>query len=180
MRTRRDVAAAAQGAGRLGRSPGGPDQRGAEGGVADTRGHGLDADEGSALVEAIVVIAVLLLPLLWVATSLVRVEAASFAVRSAAREAARTYVTAPSSGAGSVRANVSARLAFEDQRSPVGTATITCTASPCLTPGAQVSATARTSVGLPFVPRWLSGPAGLEIHLSSRHVEKVEQYGGQR
>ena len=176
MRTRRDVAAAAQGAGRLGRSPGGPDQPGEEGGVGDTRGHGLDADEGS----AIVVIAVLLLPLLWVATSLVRVEAASFAVRSAAREAARTYVTAPSSGAGSVRANVAARLAFEDQRSPVGTATITCTASPCLTPGAQVSATARTSVGLPFVPRWLSGPAGLEIHLSSRHVEKVEQYGGQR
>ena len=97
MRARRDVAAAAQGAGRLGRSPGGPDQPGGDGGVGDTRGHGLDADEGSALVEAIVVIAVLLLPLLWVATSLVRVEAASFAVRSAAdllAEVAATRIAA--------------------------------------------------------------------------------------
>lgn len=144
------------------------------------RDHSGDADEGSALVEAVVVIAVLLLPLLWVATALIRVEAASFAVRSAAREAARTYVTASSSGLGGDRANVAARLAFEDQRAPVGTVSIGCSAAPCLTPGAQVTATARTSIGLPFVPRWLSGATGLDIHLSSRHDEKVEQYGGRR
>lgn len=137
-------------------------------------------DEGSALVEAVVVIAVLLLPLLWVATALIRVEAGSYAARMAARESARTYVTASSTAQGAARAEVAARIAFEDQATPRGAVAISCTRQPCLTPGGEVRARAATTVGLPFVPSWLSGPAGLQITLSSEHVEKVEQYGGRR
>lgn len=146
----------------------------------DATCQGRGVDDGSALVEAVVVIAVLLLPMLWLATALVRVEAASFAVRAAAREASRTYVTAASSSSGAARAATASRLAFDDQRAPVGTVDITCSAQPCLTPAGTVTARASTAVGLPFVPAWLSGGAGLQITLSSTHSEKVETYGGQR
>lgn len=51
--------------------------------------RGARADDGSSLVEAVFVIVVLLVPLIWVALALLRVEAAAYAVRTAAREAAR-------------------------------------------------------------------------------------------
>ena len=76
--------------------------------VERTVGHDVvdrHSEEGSALIETIVVIAVLLLPLVWVATALLRVEAASYAARQAAREAARTYVTSSSSAAGAVESS---------------------------------------------------------------------------
>lgn len=138
------------------------------------------SQEGSALVESIVVIAVLLLPLVWVATALLRVEAASYAARQAAREAARTYVTASSSSSGAARASVAARIAYTDQRVPVGVTAISCTASPCLMPGAQVRATSRATVSLPFVPQWLAGATHLQVTVTSTHAQKVEQYGGAR
>lgn len=136
--------------------------------------------EGSALVESIVVIAVLLLPLIWVATALLRVEAASYAARQAAREAARTYVTATSSTSGAARASVAARIAYTDQGVPVGATDITCTATPCLTPGAEVRATSRATVSLPFVPQWLAGATHMQVTVRSTHAQKVEQYGGAR
>ena len=140
------------------------------------------SDDGSALVETIVVIAVLLLPLVWVATALLRVEAASYAARQAAREAARTYVTSSSSAAGAARANAAARIAYADQGVPAGTTStsLSCTANPCLTPGASVSASSRATVALPFVPKWLAGAANLQVTVSSSHEQKVEQYGGRR
>lgn len=137
-------------------------------------------DEGSALVEAVFVIVVLLVPLVWVALALLRVEAAGYAVRTAAREAARVYVTAPTGVIGSSRAEMAARLAFEDQDTPQGQVGVACSAQPCLTPGATVTAHAATTVPLPFVPGWLAGPTHLRITVSSDHEEKVEQYGGQR
>ena len=151
--------------------------------VERTVGHDVvdrHSEEGSALIETIVVIAVLLLPLVWVATALLRVEAASYAARQAAREAARTYVTSSSRAAGAARANTAARIAYADQDVPVGSTAVTCTLSPCLTPGASVRASSRATVTLPFVPKWLAGAANLQVTVSSSHEQKVEQYGGQR
>lgn len=142
--------------------------------------RGARADEGSALVEAVFVIVVLLVPLIWVALALLRVEAAAYAVRTAAREAARVYVTAPTGAVGASRADSAARLAFEDQDTPEGKVGVVCSAQPCLTPGATVTAHAMTTVSLPFVPEWLAGPTHLRITVNSDHEEKVEQYGGQR
>lgn len=144
-----------------------------------TRSEGT-AEDGSALVESILVIAVFLLPLVWVATALLRVEAASYAARQAAREAARTYVTSSSSASGAARASAAARMAYADQDVPPGTTSITCTKSPCLTPGGQVSATSTATVSLPFVPQWLSGATHLQVTVRSTHAQKVEQYGGAR
>lgn len=138
------------------------------------------AEGGSALVETIFVIAAILIPMVWIALAVTRVEAASYAVRAAAREAARTYVTASSSASGAARAQVAARLAFEDQRAPVGTAQISCSATPCLSPGASVHARAVTRVDLPFVPHWLASGTGLQIRVDAQHTETVERYGGTR
>lgn len=142
--------------------------------------RGARADDGSSLVEAVFVIVVLLVPLIWVALALLRVEAAAYAVRTAAREAARVYVTAPTGAAGASRAETAARLAFEDEDAPPGQVSVACSTQPCLTPGATVKAHAVTTVPLPFVPEWLAGPTHLRITVNSDHEEKVEQYGGQR
>lgn len=139
-----------------------------------------DGEAGSALIETVFVICVLLVPLIWVALALLRVEAASYAVRTAAREAARTYVTAASSAQGQARAEAASRLAFEDQKAPIGSTRLSCSANPCLTPGATVSAQAQTSVGLPFLPGWLTAGTGLRITVNSHHSETVERYGGVR
>lgn len=61
------------------------------------RRDGVRDDDGSALVETIVVLCVFLAPLVWVALALLRVEAGAYAVRAAARESARAYVTSASS-----------------------------------------------------------------------------------
>lgn len=137
-------------------------------------------DAGSAIVETIFAVLVIVVPLIWIALALLRVEAASYAVRSAAREAARTYVTAETSAEGAARSQAAALIAFDDQRAPRGRVALTCSAQPCLTPGASVRAHAQTDVPLPFVPSWLAGPTGLRIHVQAQHSETVERYGGTR
>lgn len=145
---------------------------------SSTPANSTPSERGSALVETIFGVFVLIVPLMWIALALLRVEAASYAVRSAAREAARTYVTADSSGAGAARANLAASIAFDDQKAPHGSVGLHCSASPCLSPGANVRADVRTSVPLPFVPSWLA--SGLSVTVHASHSETVERYGGTR
>lgn len=137
-------------------------------------------DDGSALVETIVVLCVFLAPLVWVAIALLRVEAGAYAVRAAARESARAYVTSASSAQGEVRAQTAARLAYSDQGVSGGHTSIGCSTSPCLTPGGSVSANSSVTIPLPFVPSWLAGPTHLRVTLASEHSETVERYGGTR
>lgn len=137
-------------------------------------------DEGSALIETVVVIFVVLVPMVWIAVAVTRVEQGAFAARHAAREAARTFVTAPSSEQGRARADVAALVAHEDHGVPAGHTALTCSASPCLTPGGTVTATTATTIPLPFVPRWLADGAHLEITVRASQHETVERYGGQR
>ena len=137
-------------------------------------------ESGSALIEAVFGTLFLIVPLLWIALALLRVEAASYAVRSAAREASRTMVTADSSAAGRARAHAAALIAFDDQHAPRGRVTLTCSATPCLTPDATVTARAATDVPLPFVPGWLASATGARVQVYASHAETVERYGGER
>jgi Flp pilus assembly protein TadG len=74
-----------------------------------------EADDGSATIEFVGVTLLLLLPLLYLLLAGFSVQRAAFAVTQAAREAGRAYSTAPTSAAGTQRAQYAARLAMADQ-----------------------------------------------------------------
>lgn len=137
-------------------------------------------DEGSALLDAVFIIACLFVPLIWMAIALIHAEGVAYAARTAAREGARTFVTSASSGEAARRAEVAANLVFDDEHVPRGEIHTACSANPCLTPGASVSVTTEVREPLPFIPRFLAGTLHLEVAEHSVHTEKVEQYGGMR
>ena len=60
----------------------------------------LDREEGSAIVEFVFLAVLLLIPLIYLTMMIARVQAGSYAVAHAAREAGRAFVTAESAEAG--------------------------------------------------------------------------------
>lgn len=141
---------------------------------------GQDTEEGSAVIEFVVVGVLLTMPVFYLMIALARLQAGSYAVTAAAREAGRTFVTAPSTGSAASRAHVAARMAFEDQGfGEQGGVRITCGQSPCLQRGGQVEAVADLAVQLPLVPDFLADVVPTSVHLSSRHVATVDRYGSQ-
>ena len=136
-------------------------------------------DAGSAVIEFLGVTLVLLVPLVYLVLVLGRIEAATFAAESAAREASRVYVRADSEAQGSAAAEASARLALADQGfgdTAAGALDIVCSADPCLTPGADVEADVRVRVALPFVPHFLHRALPLEIPVEATRVAPVDDY----
>jgi hypothetical protein len=93
----------------------------------------------------------LLVPLLYAVMSVMAVQSASFAATSAAREAARAYVTSATVAQGVSRARAATRLVLTDAGvSSVGPV-IRCVGG-CLQPGSRVDVTVQVDVALPFMP----------------------------
>ena len=114
------------------------------------RRHRMRSDEGSVLLEVVVLGVGLLVPLLYGAISIMDVEAARFAATSAAREAARAYVNAPTVLQARSSARMAARLVLHDaHRAPVQPQII-CVGG-CLVPLSHVNVTVRLPVSLPLV-----------------------------
>jgi hypothetical protein len=112
-------------------------------------------DEGSAVVEFVTLGVLLLVPVVYLVLTLGRIQAAAFAADSAAREAARAFVTADDEPAGRVRALTAVRLGLLDQGfdvDPAQVATIECAARPCLSPQARVVVGVSVDVVLPGIP----------------------------
>ncbi len=141
--------------------------------------HRLGAgDGGSAVIEFVVVGILVTMPVFYLVMALARLQAGAYAVTQAARESTRAYVTASSDAAGYGRAHQASRLAFEDQGfTDRGDVALRCSASPCLTRGATVSAAADLGVDLPFIPGFLRSAVPSTVHLHARHTESVDQYG---
>lgn len=138
-------------------------------------------DGGAALVEFVLLAVVLIVPLAYLVLAVFEVQRAAFATSSAAREAARVFVVAPSSAQGELRARQAVSLAMDDQGLDGGAAAlrIECLADPCLTPGARVRVEVDVAVGLPFVP-WLGdGPAG-SVPVRASHTQTVDVYSAVR
>ena len=68
-------------------------------------------DRGSAVVEFVILAVVLLVPLIYLVLCLARVQAGSYAVAQAAREAGRAFVTAADDGSAEARSRAAARSA---------------------------------------------------------------------
>ncbi|ROS27810.1 TadE/TadG family type IV pilus assembly protein [Cellulomonas sp. PhB150] len=136
-------------------------------------------DEGSAIIEFIGVSLVLLVPLVYLVLVLGKIEAATFAVEGAAREAARVYVRSDSADEGSRAAVASVGIALQDQGftdDPAGALTVVCSEDPCLTPGGDVEADVEISVPLPFVPGFVRDAVPLAVPVSATRSAPVDEY----
>jgi hypothetical protein len=95
------------------------------------------SDEGSAVVEFIIVGIAVLVPMVYVVQCAMTVHAAALASSQAVREAGRAFSTAATEAQGRERASIAGRLAFADQglALPPGALRVTCPDGPCLSPG---------------------------------------------
>ncbi|MFS0703296.1 pilus assembly protein [Cellulomonas sp. 179-A 9B4 NHS] len=141
--------------------------------------HGAAADRGSALVEFLGIALVLLVPVIYLVLVLGRLQAATFAVEGAAREAARVYVAAPDAATGRTRAVTAVGVALRDQAfddDPSGALVVGCSADSCLQPGAEVTATVQVRVPLPFVPSFVRDVVPLEVPVRAERTAAVDAY----
>ena len=143
---------------------------------------GQRSDRGSAVVEFLGVALVLLLPVLYLVLTVGRVQAATFAVEGASREAARAFGTAPSSAGGARRAcaAVALPLGAAGGAPGAGGLTIACSSQACLEPGGEVTAHVRLDVPLPLVPELVRGVVPLAVPVEARHVASVDAYAARR
>ena len=122
-------------------------------------------DEGTAIIEVLVLGVGLFVPLLYAVLSVMAVQSASFAATSAAREAARAYVGAASPAQGAARARAATRLVLADAGASASAPRIVCSAR-CLTPGSRVDVSVRVVVALPLLgvaPVTVTGQASMPV-----------------
>jgi Flp pilus assembly protein TadG len=134
---------------------------------------------GSAVVEFVVLGVLLLIPLVYLVMMLARVQAGSYAVSQAAREAGRAYVTAGTGDEAAGRAQAAARIAFLDQAfDESGRLAIACDGTPCLRPDGRVETTATVRVPLPLVPAFVRDVIPLSVPVSASHLSTVDRFRG--
>ena len=135
-------------------------------------------ERGSALVEFVFLGVLLVVPLIYLVMTLARVQAGTYAVSTAAREAGRAYVTAYDADRAEARARAAATIAFEDQGfgSEQAAVTMRCDGSPCLRPEGRIEISAQVTVPLPLVPSFARDVVPLEVPLSAKHVAVVDRF----
>ncbi|WP_426566061.1 pilus assembly protein [Angustibacter sp. McL0619] len=134
-------------------------------------------DQGSAVVEFIVLGLLLLLPVVYLVLVLARIEGAAFAVQRAAREAGRAYVTADRPDHARERADAAAALALSDQRfEGQGALVVSCSQPDCLAPDSRVTTSARVRVALPGVPRLLDQMVPAAVEVVATQVTPVDRF----
>ncbi len=136
-------------------------------------------EDGSAIVEFVFLGVLMMVPLVYLVMSLARVQAGSYAVTTAAREAGRAFVTAETGEDAAARARAASEVAFGDQGfGGNGSLEIACSTSPCLTPDARVETTTRVTVPLPLIPAFAREVVPLEIALTASHLSTVDRFRG--
>lgn len=136
-------------------------------------------DSGNAIVEFVYLAVLLMVPLVYVLLTVFTVQAAAYAVSSAAREAGRVYATSANVDEADSRAIAAARIVMADSNLDLqdGQVAISCSPSPCgLQPGSQVDVVMTYNVRLPLVPAFLAGRAPASVRVTSRHLEVVDRY----
>ena len=135
-------------------------------------------ERGSAVVEFVFLTVLLTIPMIYLVLTLARVQAGTYAVSAAAREAGRAYVTAEGARGAEVRARAAAGFAFEDQGfSPAeGSLSMHCDGTPCLRPEGRIEMTARVTVPLPLVPSFARDVVPLAVPISASHVAVVDRF----
>ncbi len=109
-------------------------------------------EEGNAIVEFVGIVVVIVVPALVLLIGLATTTSAQLALDDAARQSARAYVRADSAHAGEARGREVADRAWTDRGlSEPLSLDFLCSASPCLTPGAVVTARTSATVTVPII-----------------------------
>ena len=131
------------------------------------------ADRGSAVVEVVWLLLLLLVPLVYLLIAVFDVQRASYGLSGAARAAARAYSLAPDEASAPARARAAAAVALHDQRVDPGDVafSVSCRPTPsnCLAPGSAIRVDLRDQVRLPLVPDALGG-GGPTFRVEASHT----------
>ena len=116
--------------------------------------QGIGADRGSLVVEFALMTVALLVPLAWAGLSLQQLSAVQQAAHMAAGEALAAFVRAPDDAAARLRGQAAAELALAPHGAAVRSATVgwSCSMTPCLQPGARVTAIVSVEAEAPTIP----------------------------
>lgn len=138
-----------------------------------------EREAGRAIVEFIMLGILLIVPLVYLVFTVARIQAASFAVTNASREAAR-IMSATLTGDARGKAEYAADLALRDFGfDKGGTLQISCSPA-CGTPDGTVTVTATYVVPLPLVPDIFVGHVPASVTISSTQVGTFDRFRGRR
>ncbi|HQZ10452.1 pilus assembly protein [Ornithinibacter sp.] len=130
-------------------------------------------------MEFIALAVLMLIPLIYLVMMMARLQAGSFAVSQAAREAGRAFVTAESGSDAAGRAQSAARIAFLDHSfDGTGRLSIACDGTPCLRPDGRVETTATVRVPLPLIPAFAREVIPMSVPVSATHLSTVDRFRG--
>ena len=120
-------------------------------------------ESGTALVEAVWLSLLLLVPLVYVMLAVFDVQRAAYGVSGAARAAARAYSLSPDEASAPGRARAAAAVALRDQDIGMEAVELQVHCRPvpgnCLSPGSLIRVELRQQVRLPLAPAALGGGA---------------------
>jgi hypothetical protein len=136
-------------------------------------------EAGSALIELSWLAILLLVPLVYVITSVFDVQRAAYGVTAATRAAGRAYVLSPDLASAQARAYQAAAVALRDQGIELAPEdlVITCRPEPtsCLQPGSSVLVSMQLQVPLPLMPSTL-GDSAPSIRVAASHLAPYGTY----
>jgi hypothetical protein len=140
--------------------------------VSQAPGRG--GERGSAVVEFIWLVLLLMVPLVYLLLAVFDVQRASFGAAAASRSAGRAFVLAADQPTAFARAEAAARVALADQGVDWSTAGMQIGCSPmpaeCLTPGSTITVAVTVQQPVPLVPDVL-GDSRPTVRVASSHVE---------
>ncbi len=131
-------------------------------------------DRGSAVVEFVWLVLLLLVPLVYLMLAVFDVQRASYGAAAASRAAGRAFVLAPDQTTAYARAEDAARVALADQGVETSAAIVEIRCSPtpgaCLTPGSDITVLVTVQQVVPLVPD-VFGSSSPTVRVASTHVE---------
>lgn len=136
-----------------------------------------DGERGSAIIEFVFLAVVVLVPLIYLVLTVSRIQAGTYAVTQAAREAGRAFVTAEAGEYAEARARAAAGIAFADFGFD-GSLEIGCDGTPCLRPEGRITTRATVVVPLPLVPDFARAVVPLQVPVSTTSVAAVDRFRG--
>lgn len=149
-------------------------------------GNTAESDGGRAIIEVIFLAVLLLIPIVYILIGLLRLQAVTFAVSQAARDAGRAIDTAPDIEAGIARARQIAAIDLADQDVPDQRLTLRFVAegadcktgkpiAPSLGAGATYDVCVTAVVSLPGVPTILTGSNNTVTGVYTVHVGDLRE-----
>ena len=137
-----------------------------------------EEEEGSAVIELVWVVILLLVPLLWIVLSVFEVQSGAYGVTTAARAAGRAYALAPTDAEGRSAATAAARQALVDQGLPGDaplTVEVTCSPYPNCHSGTSVI-TVRVASRVDLLVPDVLGGGRPTFALDATHTVPIGQY----